>query len=257
MGIWHIRDHLFGYLDHETLETCRQVSDFWDESLEKLSLVKFMIECGKRSVIESNVEDSNEKVCALPGWAEAAQKYGAKASIKDLREMKVVLQGLLIKHGHLKKEWTAFHLACHFDEPKLARLIMESSKKFGIDLNAKHNYGKTAFHSACYFGKTEVARLLIESSKEFDIELNARNDYGNTALHFACIEGQIEAVKLLLENLIDIGIDIKAQDDDGETALDLVNEEIQSHENAKNLEDLKTVQAILEAEYEKSDAPEV
>jgi len=59
---------------------------------------------------------------------------------------------------------------------------------------------------------------------------------------------------LLLENLIDIGIDIKAQDDDGKTALDLVNEEIQSHENAENLEDLKTVQAILEAEYEKFDA---
>jgi len=136
MGIWHIRDHLFGYLDHETLETCRQVSDFWDESLEKLSLVKFMIECGNRSVIGSDVEDSDEKVFTLPGWAEAAQKYGAVASIEDLSEIKVALQELLIENGHLKStnEWTAFHLACHFDEPKVARLIMESSKNLTLTL---------------------------------------------------------------------------------------------------------------------------
>ena len=80
MDIWHIRDHLFGYLDHETLETCRQVSDSWNESLEKLSLVKFISEFGNIDVGKDSCwfddEDSNEKVCAhIPGWGHALQKY--------------------------------------------------------------------------------------------------------------------------------------------------------------------------------------
>ena len=115
MGIWHIRDHLFGYLDHKTLETCRQVSDFWNESLEKLSLVKFISEFGNidvgkagKKVIwveDSDDEDSNEKVCAhIPGWGQALQKYQKKASIDDLREIRDALQQrLLMKDGNCRE----------------------------------------------------------------------------------------------------------------------------------------------------------
>ena len=44
-GLWNVRDQRFGYLDHETLENCRKVSVFWNESLkplERISLIKIL-----------------------------------------------------------------------------------------------------------------------------------------------------------------------------------------------------------------------
>ena len=39
---------------------------------------------------------------------------------------------------------------------------------------------------ACYNGQTETAQLIIQNSKDFVIDLNAKNDDGDTALHWAC-----------------------------------------------------------------------
>ena len=100
-----------------------------------------------------------------------------------------------------------------------AKLIIQSSKDFGIDLNAKDNDGNTALHWACRFGLTEIAQLLIQSSKDFGIDLNAKNDNGLTALHEACIDGQTETVQLLIQFSKEFGIDLNAKDNDGWTAL--------------------------------------
>ena len=101
-------------------------------------------------------------------------------------------------------------------------LLIQSSKDFGIDLNARDDDGFTAWHSACYLGETETAQLIIQNSKDFGIDLNAKNIYGNTALHEACIEGKTEIVQMILKNWKEFGIDIKAQDNQGKTALDLI-----------------------------------
>merc|ERR1712004_697147 len=63
----------------------------------------------------------------------------------------------------------------------------------------------------------------IKSSKEFGIDLNAKDDFGWTAWHDACRYGQTETVQIILKNWKEFGIDIKAQDNNGETALDLIN----------------------------------
>ena len=39
-GLCHIREQIFGYLSYETLENCRKVSKLWDESLERIALIK-------------------------------------------------------------------------------------------------------------------------------------------------------------------------------------------------------------------------
>merc|ERR1711860_61994 len=99
------------------------------------------------------------------------------------------------------------------------------SKDFGIDLNAKDNFGRKAWHLACFKGQTETAQLLIQSSKEFGIDLNAKDDNEWTALHKACNRGKPKTVQMILKNWKEFGIDIKAQDNQGKTALDLINEE--------------------------------
>ena len=78
---------------------------------------------------------------------------------------------------------------------------------------------------ACSNGQTETAQLIIQSSKEFSIDLNAKDDEGDTALHRACIIGHTETVQIILENWKEFGIDIRAQDNDGKTALDRIDEE--------------------------------
>ena len=48
------------------------------------------------------------------------------------------------------------------------------------------------WHEACYHGQTETAKLIVQYSKDFGIDLNAKDDDGNTALHEACYHGQTE-----------------------------------------------------------------
>ena len=65
--------------------------------------------------------------------------------------------------------------------------------------------------------------MLIELSKEFDIDLNAKSNNGSTALHWACRLAKTETVRIILKNWKEFGIDIKVQNNKGETALDLIN----------------------------------
>ena len=80
----------------------------------------------------------------------------------------------------------------------------------------------TAWHFACIYGKTETAQLILQSSKDFGIDLNAKDDEGMTALHLACRTGETETVQMILKNWKEFGIDIKAQNNYGKTALDLI-----------------------------------
>merc|ERR1711953_1387331 len=82
--------------------------------------------------------------------------------------------------------------------------------------------GSTAWHLACHNGHTETAKLIIQNSKEFGIDLNAENSYGSTALHWACDKGQTETVQMMLKNWKEFGIDIRAHNNCGETALDFI-----------------------------------
>ena len=41
-GLFYIREQIFGYLNYETVENCRKVSELWNQSLEKIALVKLL-----------------------------------------------------------------------------------------------------------------------------------------------------------------------------------------------------------------------
>jgi len=255
-NMWHIRDQIFDPLNHETVLICRQVCQFWNESLARMSFVKLLQEFGDRDVERPpwKKEEEEVKVSAIvAGWNEAAKMFVAQASLEELQEVKDSLLRLARGTGkccydpvHEAAEigatklmefilrtsfdlntknnygWTAWHLACSNGQTETAQIIINSSKDFGIDLNAKNNSGSTALHWACFKGKTETAQSLIKSSKEFGIDLNAKNNYGRTGLHDACINDQTKTVQMILKNWKEFGIDIKAQDNQGQTALDLI-----------------------------------
>ena len=241
-NLWHLRDHIFGFLNHETVEKCRQVSQLWNESLERISIVIFLQEFGNRNVVTPD-----EKVSTIiPGWQKAVKKYGAQASIEDLREVKNSLQRLALGNDWCWSE--PVHIAAKEGAVKLIKFVLETS----YDMNARNNIGWTPLHLACEYGKTEIVQLIIQSSKDFGIDLNAKdNDSENfecTALHHACINGKTETVQMILKNWKEFGIDIKAQNNQGKTALD----NISYREGGK----WNQIKQMLETEYSQIDITE-
>ena len=71
--------------------------------------------------------------------------------------------------------------------------------------------------------QTETAQLIIQNSKDFGIDLNAKYLIGKTAWHWACANGKTETIQIIQKNCNEFGIDLKAQNNDGKTALDLLD----------------------------------
>ena len=182
-GLWHICEQIFGYLNYETVENCRKVSELWNESLERIALVKFLQEFGDRVVVhvqkpwEYEPEpDPEVKVSSIVAeWKKAAKEYGFQASLEDLQKVKGSLQNLLRENGKCCQY--PVHEAAKIGATKLMEFILRTS----FDMNTKAHKGWTAWHLACRNGQTETAQLIIQSSKEFGIDLNAKDDYGWTA----------------------------------------------------------------------------
>ena len=149
-GLWNVRDQIFGYLDHETLENCRKVSVFWNESLkpfERISLINILNMFGDtiskyHRDVKMDTEDEVLKI--ISGWNKAVNKYGANSSIEDLREVKNSLEPLLgevmmlLGWNHPVEE--ALHWACWEGQTEAVKLMLNFSQE---------NCDLTAFHVAC------------------------------------------------------------------------------------------------------------
>ena len=185
--------------------------------MKRTSLVKFLQEEG----IVSDI---------IPGWPNAVKKYGGQASIEDLQEVEVSLRKLECWPYH------PVHEAASEGAVKLMKLILNTS----YDFNTTDNFGHTALHYACIAGRTEVVQLLISSSKKSSIHLNARiNYFDSTALHLACENDRGETVQLMMRHWKEFGIDIKAGDKEGKTPLDITKERIRIFGTRKNLKKMK------------------
>merc|ERR1711983_508406 len=112
---------------HEDVLNCRRVCKYWNESLRRLSDVKFIQEFGER-----NVFNTNEKLSTLiPGWKNAAQKYGIQASMEDLEEVKDSLKKLTRGKGKCRSE--PVHEAARNGDAKLLEFILKTS----FNMNSK------------------------------------------------------------------------------------------------------------------------
>ena len=159
-GLWHICEQIFGYLNYETVENCRKVSELWSESLDRIALVKYYQEFGDRYV-----EYANEKVSIIiAGWKIAVKKFGSQTSIEDLREVKNSLVELVKENGKCCQY--PVHEAALIGADKLIEIMLSTS----YDFNTKDHFGRTPWISlACGRGKPESAQLIIQKSKAFGI----------------------------------------------------------------------------------------
>merc|ERR1712062_378377 len=98
-NLWHLRNQIFEDLSHEDVLNCRRVCKYWNESLRRLSDVKFIQEFGERVV-----EETNEKLSNLTPVLKKSKIY-----LKNLLEERAnVLIGMFqngLKWRILKISW--------------------------------------------------------------------------------------------------------------------------------------------------------
>ena len=68
-----------------------------------------------------------------------------------------------------------FHIACLEGHFKIAKLFLQKSADFDIDLNAKDNDGWTPLHTSCRHCLIKTAKMLVEKSAKFNIDLNTKD----------------------------------------------------------------------------------
>merc|ERR1712062_86229 len=154
-NLWHLRNQIFEDLSHEDVLNCRRVCKYWNESLRRMSDVKFIQEFGERVV-----EDTNEKLSTvIPGWKNAAQKYGVQASVEVLEEVKDSLKKLAEGKGKCCKY--PVHLAAINGDVKLMEFILKTS----FDMNTKDGFGRTAWHWALTSLTKKTVKNMIKSRK--------------------------------------------------------------------------------------------
>ena len=226
-GLIDIRDQIFGYFDHETLEVCCEVfaqrfGGDWDVWLKRLTSIQCMIEFGDKMVAYSRRKTVKD---FIPGWDKGVKSFGNMASLKDLNEVKGSMRGLFLDlRGCCGRVKCAYGInfvfkrcychplivACRKGSTEIVNFLVRSSKEFGIDLNARNDDGETGFMRACYYGQTEIVKLMINSSKEFGIDLNVRNVNGDTGFMLARVFGYRKIVKLMVNASREFNINIDA-----------------------------------------------
>ena len=254
-GLFLIRDQIFGHLSYEDLEICCEVSDSWNESLnkksslKKQSLVKYLLEFGGRPMRDH--EDKMKRVHeVIPGWNKAVKKVGSKASLDDLKEIKESLLNVVDKSydGNLVFE------AARNGDLKLMKLFFETS----YDMNSRGAERGNIFVEACTYSKsTEMVQLIIRSSKDHGIDLNLCNIFGFSGFQAACWQAPLEIAKLLLENYKESGIDINTMNQlykGGVTALDYIKFRLEGYFDEViegSIEEWQEFKSTLEEEYAK------
>lgn len=88
-------------------------------------------------------------------------------------------------------------------------------------LNASDKIGMNGFMIACKENRDKVAKILIEKSQTYEIQLNQKDARNNSAFILACRSKHLRIVKLLIEKSEEFKIDLKVKNRDGKSGYDL------------------------------------
>ena len=183
-GLRHIRNQIFGYVSQETLEICRDVSEDFNSWLERFCAIEFLLTFGdkKIKVYSSRRKYALALVKTIfPGWKKAVKKFAQMVCLEDLFEVKVFLS---LYHSYDNEDWlyscTPVHFAARLNKPRAMQLFLYTDFNFNYG-NLSDFYFEPPFAVACSLGSVEVVKMMINSSKKSGIDLYARDKHG-TAL---------------------------------------------------------------------------
>ena len=75
--------------------------------------------------------------------------------------------------------------------------MLQNSKEFKIDLNAKTNNGETAFYLACASGHIKIVEMIIDNAKFLKMDLMSKNNNGSTGFQIAKNLGHADIVSII------------------------------------------------------------
>ena len=187
-GLIHIREQIFGYFDHKTLENCREVftkkyGEDWDLWLERLSLVQCILEFGDMVMRYGHILSD-----VIPGWDNAVKKFGKVASLNDLNVVKGSLKRFEKDHGvttYIEYLYKPFHYAAKEGHVKLMELLFYTDMRITDGFRGDF----TPLITACHYGHTEIAKLMIENRTKHGINIQ-QSIFGTTALKIVNIEAK-------------------------------------------------------------------
>ena len=187
-GLDHLSEKIFQLLNVQTIARCRLVSKLWNQSLDKIWIIK-QLETFQRKLIEIYDSDEHESqkkqlVEYQPEWIQIFQALAKQNDVKIVHFIKKYY--LDIEASNMG--WTPLHYACKYGQVELVNLL--NSK---IDFHKSDNSKRTSLHHACHSGNAEIVKVLIQKN----LNVNAQDEDGKTPLHFACEIGSTEVVKML------------------------------------------------------------
>jgi len=78
--------------------------------------------------------------------------------------------------------------------------------KYTINMDARHDKGKTLLHIACKYGHLETVKLLLSYDIDIDKQTIKCEKYHQSALHIAIENYQLDIIKLLLYHKCNVNL---------------------------------------------------
>ena len=187
----HITEHIFEHLGTKSLENCREVSKSWQICIDNQNILweKVVEKFDSNVTFQLAVKMVTQNwllwyLKNLPNFKSIWIQGTKMAWHPSIGHVEMGIYGLLIISFRSLLKWfwseyqrSRFQLACKVGNVSVAKLLIQKSAKFNIELNAADREGNTAFHLACIHGNSGIVKMLLQKSSEFNINLNVKCEY--------------------------------------------------------------------------------
>lgn len=151
-----------------------------------------------KKILSKQLNDNIERYCLLlikhnDHEMQTALHIAAKMGHLDM--VKLLKKQTAVPFAILMEQWdedkmTPLHTAASYGH----LIIVKYFVKYGADINARSERGRSALMFAAISGDLQIAKYLVESGAD----INAIDDTDNFALYWAATEGHLPVVKYLL-----------------------------------------------------------
>ncbi|ETK84346.1 hypothetical protein F441_10864 [Phytophthora nicotianae CJ01A1] len=162
---------------------------------ESLGILEFLLEFGQ------NPDEGDDS--------------GVTAVMVAILRLNLVTMRCVLRNGEAVRRTTV--VDCRQEQDECVSSVIAVIKlllKFGANVNARSQDGKTALHCSTFDDAYEVAKVLLDAGAT----INAVDENGRTPLHYCVHEGGLQVTDLLLSR----GANIDAENKDGVSPLKLM-----------------------------------
>ena len=213
VGLHHLADHIFGFVDNYSLAQCMLVCKDWNHFLARTILVRHFdnLLTLKRN-IWSNVYEEFECIYLSSDWNEAAPYIRQQCSLDDLKEIIKVLVEWFYVFFEKTYLFCPLQYAAWEGYEDFFKIILRTSINLNkTDTDSFNGSVCPPIFTACNYGQINIVKILLDAKENgAKIDIYGRlSEQRKTSILFEAVWGcNVEMVKLVLERSKSIGLDI-------------------------------------------------